>query len=380
MYDCIIVGAGPAGATAAYHLSKAGHRVLLLDAASLPRYKPCGGGVSPQIAEWFDFDFSPAISIKVRRVRYTFNLADPIDTELPAEKALWMVRRDIFDHFIVQQAQKQGATLWDGTKARGIENQGEHWQVDTSRGPVQGRFLIAADGARGAMAKWLGFTKRKYQLGAALEAEPRLEVPKEPMVYSDLGLIQQGYLWNFPKADGYSIGGGVFRSKPRQKYDLRTPVADYTATFDLDAAATQHFGHPILLWDGPQTLHTHRAVLAGEAACVVDPFTAEGIRPSIFSGLKAAGAVGAALQAQDDGGCDRALAAYTHTMNQEWGEEMRWARRIARLVYQAPALTYRVGVKRPSSTLTLVNVFCGEARYSEVAHRAIRRLSGGLLA
>jgi choline dehydrogenase-like flavoprotein len=49
MYDCIIVGAGPAGATAAYHLSKAGHQVLLLDAAQLPRYKPCGGVFLPKL-------------------------------------------------------------------------------------------------------------------------------------------------------------------------------------------------------------------------------------------------------------------------------------------------------------------------------------------
>ena len=109
MYDCIIVGAGPAGATAAYHLSKAGHRVLIIEAAQLPRYKPCGGGVSPQIAEWFDFDFSPAISVKVRRVQYTLDKQQPVEVELPAEHALWMVRRDVFDHFIVKQAQGQGA-------------------------------------------------------------------------------------------------------------------------------------------------------------------------------------------------------------------------------------------------------------------------------
>lgn len=374
MYDCIIVGAGPAGATAAYHLSKAGHQVLLLDAAKLPRYKPCGGGVSPQVAQWFDFDFSPAISVKVRKVRYTFNLADPIEAELPAEKALWMVRRDEFDHFIVQQAQRQGATLWDGTKAQGIESHGDFWQVNTSLGPVQGRYLIAADGARGSMAKWLGFPERKYKLAAALEAEPRLEVPDEPVVHFDLGLIQQGYLWNFPKADGYSIGGGVFRSGAQRKQDLRTPVADYAAAFEVDASTVQHFGHPIFIWDGPQVLHTHRAVLAGEAACVVDPFTAEGIRPSILSGLKAADAIAQALS-----GNHQALAAYSQVMNQAWGEEMRWARRLARLVYQAPALAYRVGVKRPSSTLTMVKVFCGEVSYAQVASRAIKRLSGGLL-
>ena len=49
-FDCIVVGAGPAGASAAYHLSKRRHKVLLLEKAALPRYKPCGGGVSPQVA------------------------------------------------------------------------------------------------------------------------------------------------------------------------------------------------------------------------------------------------------------------------------------------------------------------------------------------
>lgn len=374
MYDCIIVGAGPAGATAAYHLSKAGHQVLLLDAAQLPRYKPCGGGVSPQIADWFDFDFSPAISVKVHRVRYTFNLEDPVDVDLPEHQALWMVRRDIFDHLIVQQAQARGTILWDGTRVSGVENLGAGWQVQTSRGAVMGRFLIAADGARGSMAKWLGFTQRRYQLAAALEAEPRLEVPADPVVHFDLGLLQRGYLWNFPKADGYSIGGGVFRSGSQRRQDLRAPVADYSAQFNVDASQVKHFGHPILIWDGPQVLHTQRALLAGEAACVVDPFTAEGIRPSIFSGLKAAGAIAAALE-----GDDQALARYSETMNREWGGEMRWARRLARLVYQAPGLAYRIGVKRPSSSMTMVKIFCGELRYGEVAQRAIRRLTAGLV-
>ncbi|PSN81415.1 dehydrogenase, partial [filamentous cyanobacterium CCP4] len=103
-------------------------------------------------------------------------------------------------------------------------------------------------------------------------------------------------------------------------------------------------------------------------------FTAEGIRPSIFSGMKAAEAIAQALQ-----GSDTALAAYTDVINREWGEEMRWARRLARLVYQAPALAYKAGIKRPSSTLTMAQIFCGEVSYGEVAHRAIRRLSVGML-
>lgn len=370
LYDCIIVGAGPAGSTAAYHLSRSGHRVLMVEVATLPRYKPCGGGVSPQIGQWFDFDFSPVISVKVRKGRYTFNFQDPVDVELPEELALWMVRRDQFDHFIVQQAQRQGATLWDATKAKGIEAKGDTWQVETSRGSVAGKFLIAADGAKGSMAKWLGFTQRRYRLAAALEIEPRLTVPDEPIIYADLGVIRQGYTWNFPKADGYSIGGAVLsRSGDQRRQDLRRPVNDYAAEFAVDAKTVQPFGHPIFLWDGAQPLHTHRAVLAGEAACVVDPFTAEGIRPSIFSGLKAAEAISQAIQ-----GDDQALPRYSEVMNREWGEDMRWAKRLAQVVYQAPALTYRLGIKRPSSTLTMTKIFAGEIRYADAVHRAIGRL------
>ncbi len=61
--------------------------------------------------------------------------------------------------------------------------------------------------------------------------------------------------------------------------------------FEVDIQNIQKSGHPLYLWNGNQKLHTQNAVLAGEAACIVDPFTAEGIRPSIFTGIKAATAI-----------------------------------------------------------------------------------------
>ncbi|MGC1306113.1 MAG: geranylgeranyl reductase family protein [Phormidesmis sp.] len=374
LYDCIIVGAGPAGASAAYHLSKRGHRVLLLEKAALPRYKPCGGGVSPEIAQWFDFDFEPVISQKVTRARYTWKLGEAIEADL--ETSIWMVRRDQFDHYLVVQAQAQGAVLQDQTKATGIAFDADRWRVTTSKGEVlEGRYLIAADGGRGPMAKWLGFCDRKTTIAGAIEIEPKLAVDNSDMVHFEFGLLKNGYVWNFPKSDGYSIGSGAFKSHQRQGSDLVQPMVDYAAAFGVDGSSEPKHGHPVCLWDGDQTLHTQNALLAGEAACVVDPFTAEGIRPSMFTGVKAAEAIDRALN-----GDTEALANYTKVIATEWGSEMRLAARLAKAFYAAPHLSYKAILNQPSATRAMVKIFTGELKYADMVQKALKRLSGGLLA
>ena len=372
MYDCIIVGAGPAGGTAAYHLAKRGRSVLVLEKEALPRYKPCGGGVSPAIAQWFDFDFSPAVSVKVDTIRCTWQMGDPAEAELKTPEPIWMVRRDIFDHFLIQQAQKQGAELRDNTEVKGIEFQSDRWLVFTASGTITGRYLIAADGAKGPMAKYLGFKDRKRRLGGALEAEAPANVENSHIAHFEFGMVKNGYIWNFPKADGYSIGIGTFRSGEGQ--DFKSIVSEYATLFRVDIKNTKQYGHPICLWDGNQKLHTQNAILAGEAACIVDPFTAEGIRPSIFSGLKASVAIDRAIAGDLD-----ALEKYTQAIGEEWGTDMAWAQRLAGVFYRIPGVGYKVGVKRPSAIQIMGQILCGEMSYANVAGRALKRLSGSLV-
>jgi geranylgeranyl reductase family protein len=371
MFDCIIVGAGPAGGSAAYHLAKAGRSVLILEKASLPRYKPCGGGVSPSIAQWFDFDFSPAISCEVDTLRYTWNLEDPVDVKLENLQPIWMVRRDVFDHFLVQQAQKQGAELRDNTEVTGIEFKVDRWQVNTNNGSVEGKYLIAADGAKGNMAKWLGFKDRKRRLAGALEVEtPAVNVDR--VIHFEFGMIKNGYIWNFPKQEGYSIGVGTFRGGESQ--DFKKILDAYgQGAFNVDVKNYQQYGHPLCLWDGDQKLHTQNAVLAGEAACIVDPMTAEGIRPSIFSGVKAAAAIHEALN-----GTTNALEQYTEVMATEWGADMKWAQRLAGAFYQFPKVGYKAGIKRPSASIAMARILAGELSYSDIAGKAIKKLTGSL--
>ncbi|WP_333363430.1 FAD-dependent oxidoreductase [Microcoleus sp. N3A4] len=131
MFDCIIVGGGPAGSTAAYHLAKQGRSVLVVEKASLPRNQPCGG-VSGAIAQWLDFDRTPVISLKANKISYTWKMQYPVEVEI--NSPMWMVQQDVdvFDDFLIKQAQKTGAELRDSTEVKGIEFKNSVWEVITN--------------------------------------------------------------------------------------------------------------------------------------------------------------------------------------------------------------------------------------------------------
>jgi geranylgeranyl reductase family protein len=342
---------------------------VLIEKYALPRYKPCGGGVPSVIAQWFDFDFSPVIACKVDQICCTWKLGDPVDTQLKTTQPMWMVYRDQFDHFLVQQAQAQGAKLLEQTTVTGVEFKQNQWLVQTNQGTVVSRYLIAADGASGSLSRWLGFKLGKPRSGVITEATGR---DKLEQACFEFGLVKNGYIWRFPKPNGYSLGAATFRGG--EPNDLQATVQDYAAQAGLDLAANQWFVHGLRLWDGARSLHTHQALLAGEAACMVDPLTAEGIRPAIFTGVKAAAAIDASLS-----GDPTALETYTTTVQQEWGTDMLWAQRLAGLFYRVPGVGYRLGIKRPGATDRFGQILCGQLRYSDVADRVLKRLGTGIL-
>ncbi|MGB3573438.1 MAG: geranylgeranyl reductase family protein [Phormidesmis sp.] len=379
MYDCIIVGAGPGGSAAAYHLAKAGRSVLLLEKSALPRYKACTGAVSPSVANWFDFDFSPAVDSKVSRVRYTWKLEDAVDGELETE-SIWSVRREVFDQFLVKQAQAVGAQLQAETAVTGIAFQGDHWQVSVADGrQLSGRYVIGADGAKGPMASWLGFAPHQIREAGTLEVQTAAPVEAGAFNF-EFGLVKNGCLWSFPKQQGYSFGVSSFIGK-----SVKAPekfLQNYAPAFGVSAAQGIFYAHPLKLWDGNHSLHRDQALLVGEAAAIVDPLTAEGIRPAMYSGMEAAKAIDQALSSEETGdtiGAKAALASYTQTIHDNWGADMQWAQRIAQVYFRVPKIGYRVGIKRPTATKRLGQILAGEISYADIANRVIKRISSSFI-
>src|SRR3954447_5196767 len=112
-YDAIVVGAGPAGSTAAYRLAAAGASVLLLDKATFPRDKPCGGGVTGRAARLLPFSIEPVVEDVVDRLDCGLRYRQHITRQARAPLA-YMTQRWRLDHFLLQQAAEAGAEVRQG--------------------------------------------------------------------------------------------------------------------------------------------------------------------------------------------------------------------------------------------------------------------------
>ena len=199
MFDCIIVGAGPAGSSAGYHLAKQGHSVLLLDKADFPRTKSCGGGISPAVGEWFDFDFAPVVQNHVSQVKYTFKMGDPAEVQLEGVTPMWMVQREQFDNFFARTSYIPRSRIKSGVEVTGASLKGDSWQVQTNAGTFAGKYLIAADGANSTVAKLIGMGDTSTVAAASLQVPGEVSDRRKTMAFFDFGSLKNGFMWCFPK-------------------------------------------------------------------------------------------------------------------------------------------------------------------------------------
>lgn len=304
LYDVLVIGGGPAGATAAHEVAKSGRSVMLLDRAW--RTKPCGGAVPPQLLR----DFAVPESLMVAQID-TARIISPTwrSVDIPVGNGyVGMVDRDVFDEWLRARAATAGAERHVGTFTsftRGADGipvisytDGRSRTGETRT--VRARMVIGADGALSPVARQCIPNAHKAKHVFAYH-----EIVKSPAanhtanfgaarcdVYYQAPLSPDFYAWVFPHGATTSIGTGTLQ----KGFGLKEAVAKLRKDTGLDQVETiRREGAPIPIKPLPQWDNGRDVVLAGDAAGVVAPASGEGIFYAMTGGRFAADAVLEAL-------------------------------------------------------------------------------------
>jgi geranylgeranyl diphosphate/geranylgeranyl-bacteriochlorophyllide a reductase len=306
-YDVVVVGGGPAGATAAHDLARSGRSVLLLDRAG--RIKPCGGAVPPTLISEFDIP-EHLIVARVGGARIFSPASRRVEMPIDAEGYVGMVNRDVFDEWLRERARLAGAERASGTfQLISRDDDGTavvHYHGNAGSGDAHGRMVraravIGADGAISSVARQAVSGAERVPYVFAYHEIIRIPVQlnsasagadaydgKRCDIYYQGAFSPDFYAWVFPHGDTASVGTG----SAHKGFSLRGAVGALRASAGLAGTETiRREGAPIPLrplrkWDNGRDV-----VLAGDAAGVVAPASGEGIYYAMTGGRLAADAV-----------------------------------------------------------------------------------------
>ncbi len=364
IYDVIIAGSGPAGASAAYVLAKAGKRVLVLEKEILPRYKTCGGGLTFKGLNLIPFNITGIIE----RSCYTVNINDfeaNVFILTKREKpVVSMTMRSELDYHLVKAAEKFGAEVKDRAEIKDINNLESNIEVvlEKNEEKFYSRFFIAADGVLSVAAKkYFGNSQRnlvpalEYEIYVAGDILSRFgNTPR-----FDFGIVPGGYGWVFPKKDHLSIG---VLSMNMKNGNVNNYFSDYLKSLrikKIEKWERHGFVIPLMY---RKTFAGNRILLIGDAAGFIDPITAEGISFAILSGQLAA-------EALIKGNMDpaRVYKEYNEKISKNILPELKAGKVLAKFIYNYRKIRIWI-VKLYGKKLSelMIDVVMGEKKYSEL--------------
>jgi geranylgeranyl reductase family protein len=382
MTDVIVAGAGPAGAVAARTLAAAGVKTLLVDRATFPRNKPCGGGISVRALRRFPWLEAGLDGVDVHRVG-AIHLEGPdgssFDVTRP-EPAVLLIRRVEFDHALVRAAVSAGARLLEGFEITQAESAATGVTIRSRDGRVlSAPRLIAADGVHSVMAKRLGVYTQWPKTGLAIDMME--ETPVETLrasrpdvlwvAYAYRGL--DGYAYVFPKTHHVNVGIGCLLSHfkgemPGRPYALQEGFVSALAGAGVLAGKSdrRHFTPFLIPVAGPLQPASRGPVLfAGDAGGFVNAFTAEGIYYAMVSGELAGRAMAASRDAEAAG------RHYDRAWRAEIGAELADSVRVQRFLFGRHDRVNRA-VRALSAANGLVDDVLAYTR-GDLSYKALRR-------
>jgi geranylgeranyl reductase family protein len=353
--DVLVVGAGPAGSTAALTLARSGLRVQLLERAAFPRNKPCGGGITARALGRF-----PWLGAELGRIPTHFvsrlHLEGPTGRHVvlhSASPAVILVRRLEFDELLARLAVESGAELIEEAWVSQVAADDDGVEATTRDGRrFAARYLVAADGVNGIVTRRLGM--HDGWDGRALALDMMEETPNDTLRTSEPGTLwvaygtggTDGYGYIFPKRDHVNVGIGCLLSYFKERinlapYEMQQRFVDELKrrgmlTGESNRACFTPCHIPVA---GPiSRTGRGRVLVAGDAGGFVNAYTAEGIYYAMVSGDLAGRAIAAAEAEADDPRRGRDVAhRYESRWRAEIGAELRDSVLIQRYLFREAA-------------------------------------------
>lgn len=291
LWDVVVVGAGPAGSSAARSAAEAGASVLLIDRSSFPRYKTCAGGLIGASLANIPASVLETVEDRTTRAVFTRNGARPVTIEKP-DPFLGMVDRQRFDAALVDAAVAAGATFRDGVMLREVHEKRGEVELVIGSGVLRASIVVGADGSAGRVARHVGVRYRTTDLGLEDEIPMPRDSPWRSTILVDWGATRGSYAWMFPKADVAAIGVIQRSGAPDA---TRAYLAEWKARLGVADSPTVHSSGHLTHWrESRSPLRRGRVIVAGDAAGLLEPWLREGISFALRSGTWAGEAAAAA--------------------------------------------------------------------------------------
>ncbi|MEU5209237.1 geranylgeranyl reductase family protein [Streptomyces sp. NPDC020742] len=346
VWDVVVVGAGPAGASAAHAAACTGRRVLLLEKAQLPRYKTCGGGIIGPSRDALPPGFELPLRDRVHAV--TFSLNGRLARTRRSKNMLFgLINRPEFDARLVEAAKDAGATVRTGVTVSRVEQHGAEVPDRRTVAVVLGdgevllaRAVVGADGSAGRIGAHVGVKLDQVDLG--LEAEIPVPAPVAEdwagRVLIDWGPLPGSYGWVFPKGDTLTVGvisargEGAATKRYLEDFIGRLGLAGFEPSISS--------GHLTRCRADDSPLSRGRVLVCGDAAGLLEPWTREGISFALRSGRLAGEWAVRVSEAHDAVDARRQALNYAFAIKAGLGVEMGVGRRMLKIFSRRPGLLH----------------------------------------